>query len=74
MREFVMNTGVYIKAVFVMAFMVLMVLPVYSTAAEKGEKMEDLTAVRVVIETSLGEIELKFFHEEAPNHVKNFIK
>ena len=73
MRRFAMNTGVYIKAVFVMAFLMLMVLPLYSTASEKGEKMEDLTAVRVVIETSLGEIELKFFPEEAPNHVKSFI-
>jgi peptidyl-prolyl cis-trans isomerase B (cyclophilin B) len=33
-----------------------------------------LDNVKAVIETKHGEIELKFFSDKAPNHVKNFIK
>ena len=38
--------------------------------AEEIKKMAETTAV---IETRLGNIELKFFPDVAPNHVKNFI-
>ena len=37
---------------------------------EEIKKMSETTAI---IETNLGNIELKFFPEVAPNHVKNFI-
>ncbi len=40
--------------------------------AKKDEM--DLTKVRAVIETKYGNIELKFFPDKAPGHVKNFIK
>lgn len=41
----------------------------------KGDnEMEKLKNTRVVIETKYGNIELKFYPEVAPNHVKNFIK
>lgn len=36
--------------------------------------MEKLKNTRVVIETKYGNIELKFYPDIAPNHVKNFIK
>jgi peptidyl-prolyl cis-trans isomerase B (cyclophilin B) len=38
--------------------------------AEEIKKMSETTAI---IETTLGNIELKFFPEVAPNHVKNFV-
>jgi peptidyl-prolyl cis-trans isomerase B (cyclophilin B) len=38
--------------------------------AEEIKKMSETTAI---IETNLGNIELKFFPEVAPNHVKNFV-
>lgn len=74
MRRFLLNRSIYFRAGLLSALLMLTLLPLYSSAAEKGEEMEDLKNVRVVIETSLGEIELKFFPEEAPNHVKSFIK
>jgi len=36
-------------------------------------EIEGMSNVTALIRTSLGEIRLKFFSEEAPNHVKNFI-
>lgn len=36
--------------------------------------MEKLKNTRAVIETKYGNIELKFYPDVAPNHVKNFIK
>ncbi|MBI3753078.1 MAG: peptidylprolyl isomerase [Deltaproteobacteria bacterium] len=36
--------------------------------------MEKLNSAHAVIETKFGNIELKFYPEAAPNHVKNFIK
>ena len=41
---------------------------------KKNSSKEDLTKVRAIIETKHGEIEIKFFPDVAPNHVKNFIK
>jgi len=51
-----------------------------SSAADKKEQskgdseMEKLKNTRAVIETKYGKIELKFYPQAAPNHVKNFIK
>ncbi len=39
----------------------------------KPEEIKKMAETRAVIETRLGNIELKFFPEVAPNHVKNFI-
>ncbi len=48
-------------------------------AAEKKEakgenKMERPKAAKAVIETKYGNMEIKFYPDVAPNHVKNFIK
>src|SRR3972149_10861292 len=49
-----------------------------SSAADKKEQskgdseMEKLKNTRAVIETKYGKIELKFYPQAAPNHVKNF--
>ncbi len=37
------------------------------------EEMKKMSETRAAIETKFGNIELKFFPEVAPNHVKNFI-
>jgi peptidyl-prolyl cis-trans isomerase B (cyclophilin B) len=39
----------------------------------KPEEIKKMAETRAIIETRLGNIELKFFPEVAPNHVKNFI-
>ncbi len=38
------------------------------------EEMKKMAATKAVIETKLGNIELRFFPEVAPNHVNNFIE
>jgi peptidyl-prolyl cis-trans isomerase B (cyclophilin B) len=42
--------------------------------AQGANKVEDLKNAKAVIETKFGEIEIKFFPETAPNHVKNFVE
>ena len=49
----------------------VMALSFTLTACAKEEKVKETIAV---IETSLGNIELKFFPDVAPKHVDNFIK
>jgi peptidyl-prolyl cis-trans isomerase B (cyclophilin B) len=44
------------------------------TSAKGGGELEKLKNTKAVIETKLGSIELKFFPDAAPSHVKNFIK
>ena len=39
----------------------------------KPEEIKKMSETRAIIETRLGNIELKFFPEVAPNHVNNFI-
>ena len=39
-----------------------------------GESIQDLSAMRAVLETSLGAITIEFFPERAPNHVRNFLR
>ncbi|HAP67444.1 MAG TPA: peptidylprolyl isomerase [Nitrospinae bacterium] len=43
-------------------------------ASGKGGELENIKTTKAVIETKLGNIEIKFFPDAAPNHVKNFIK
>jgi peptidyl-prolyl cis-trans isomerase B (cyclophilin B) len=38
------------------------------------EEKQNMTETSAVIETKLGNIELRFFPEVAPNHVKNFVE
>lgn len=39
-----------------------------------SKKIEEYKQTRAIIETKLGEIEIKFFPDEAPGHVENFIE
>jgi peptidyl-prolyl cis-trans isomerase B (cyclophilin B) len=38
------------------------------------EEIEKMSKTKAIIETKFGNIELKFFPEDAPNHVNNFIE
>ncbi len=52
----------------------LTVVFLYKNEAKGENEMEKLKNTRAVIETKYGNIELKFYPDIAPNHVKNFIK
>lgn len=66
-------------AVLILIFAISLI-PVAVFSAEKkasgkgGSELEKLKNTKAVVETKLGKIELKFFPDVAPNHVKNFIK
>ena len=50
--------------------------PAFAQVKDKNftpEEMKKMAETSAVIETKLGNIELKFFPDVAPNHVKNFI-
>ncbi len=49
-------------------------LPVTSCAQKEVKKEKAPKPPRAVIETKYGEIEIRFFPEYAPEHVKNFIR
>jgi peptidyl-prolyl cis-trans isomerase B (cyclophilin B) len=62
-----------------MVFFLAIGLAGMSSAEVRQEKFSEkeianMSETRAVIETSLGNIELAFFPEVAPNHVKNFIE
>lgn len=57
---------------------VLLLFPVFANAEVKKpiytkEEIKKMSETKAVIETKFGNIELKFFSDVAPNHVKNFI-
>jgi peptidyl-prolyl cis-trans isomerase B (cyclophilin B) len=55
---------------------VLGLSPAFAQVKDKNftpEEMKKMAETTAVIETKLGNIELKFFPDVAPNHVKNFI-
>jgi peptidyl-prolyl cis-trans isomerase B (cyclophilin B) len=56
--------------------MLLFVGNVYAQPMQKKftpEEIKKMSETTAIIETTLGNIELKFFPDVAPNHVKNFI-
>ncbi len=69
---------VYVRNIKIVAAAFLLVLlaimPASSQAKSKGaKKMGDNKDTRAVIETKYGDIEIKFFPDVAPKHVKNFL-
>lgn len=60
------------------SFFLLILLPVNAISEIKKpaftkEDIKSMSETKAIIETKFGNIELKFFPEVAPNHVKNFI-
>jgi peptidyl-prolyl cis-trans isomerase B (cyclophilin B) len=64
----------YLVAVFLIMFLANAVLAEVRHREFTEEEVEKMSKTRAVIETSFGEIELRFFPEVAPNHVNNFIE
>lgn len=66
----------WFKTGSILIVMLLLAVTVYAQPAQKKFTPEEITKMSdttAFIETSLGIIQLKFFPEVAPNHVKNFI-
>lgn len=60
-------------------FSIMFFLPVFANAEIKKttftqEEIKKMSETKAIIETKFGNIELKFFPDVAPNHVKNFIE
>ena len=53
--------------------LLILSLSVILAFAAGCKKAEEPTETRAIIETKFGNIELRFFSDVAPNHVKNFI-
>jgi len=63
--------------VLVLCFSLLMVVTVSAEVKNKTfakEEIKKMSETKAIIETKLGNIELKFFPDVAPNHVNNFIE
>ncbi|MEE9614401.1 MAG: peptidylprolyl isomerase [Thermodesulfobacteriota bacterium] len=58
---------------FVLAAAVFVFAATPGAQAEE-KRVEETKEVKAVIKTQYGEIEIKFFPDAAPNHVKNFVK
>lgn len=63
--------------IIVISFMLLASASVFAGGRHKTftkEEIKKMDETRAVIETKFGNIELRFFPDVAPNHVKNFIE
>jgi len=66
-----------IKIGFMLVLMLVFAVSAYSEVINKKftkEEIKKMSETRAVIETKVGNIELKFFPDVAPNHVNNFIE
>jgi peptidyl-prolyl cis-trans isomerase B (cyclophilin B) len=67
----------WIRIGSVLAFLLLLMNGAYAETKQKlfaKEEIKKMSETRAIIETSLGNIELKFFPDVAPNHVSNFVE
>jgi peptidyl-prolyl cis-trans isomerase B (cyclophilin B) len=67
----------WIRIGSVLAFFLLLMNGVYPETKQNffaKEEIKKMSETRAIIETSLGNIELKFFPDVAPNHVSNFVE
>jgi peptidyl-prolyl cis-trans isomerase B (cyclophilin B) len=66
----------FVSRAFLLFSLVLFTVSAYAEIKHKTftqEEIKKMAETKAVIETKLGNIELKFFPEVAPNHVNNFI-
>jgi peptidyl-prolyl cis-trans isomerase B (cyclophilin B) len=66
----------YRKVIWTLIAWGLFLSPAFAQVKDKNftpEEMKKMAETTAVIETRLGSMELKFFPDVAPNHVKNFI-
>ena len=67
----------FTRTAFVVVFMLLFAVSALAGPVSKKfskEEIKKMADTHAVIETSFGNIELKFFPDVAPNHVNNFIE
>jgi len=67
----------WIRIGSVLAFFLLLMNGAYAETKQKffaKEEIKKMSETRAIIETSLGNIDLKFFPDVAPNHVSNFVE
>ncbi len=67
----------FLKMSFTMIFTLLLTISAFAEMKQKTftkEEIKKMAETRAVIETKLGNIELRFFPDVAPNHVNNFIE
>ena len=65
------------RIAFIVFFMLLFAVSAFAGPVSKKfskKEIEKMADTRAIIETSFGNIELKFFPDVAPNHVNNFIE
>jgi len=66
-----------IKIGLLLSFLLVWINGAYAETGQKNftqEEIKKMSEIRVVIETKFGNMELKFFPEVAPNHVRSFIE
>ena len=67
----------FLRIESVLVLCILWMSPVHAETKYKKftpEEIKTMSETKAIIETKLGNIELKFFPEVAPNHVNNFIE
>ncbi len=65
------------RTAFIVVFMLLFAVSAFAGPVSKKfskKEIKKMADTRAIIETSFGNIELKFFPDVAPNHVNNFIE
>jgi peptidyl-prolyl cis-trans isomerase B (cyclophilin B) len=65
------------RTAFIVVFMLLFAVSAFAVPVSKKfskKEIKKMADTRAIIETSFGNIELKFFPDVAPNHVNNFIE
>lgn len=73
-REIVKPTMVFVMVLFLAVISFNGCIAAEKKGSKGDTEMEKLKAAKAIIETRYGNIELKFYPDVAPNHVKNFIK
>jgi peptidyl-prolyl cis-trans isomerase B (cyclophilin B) len=66
----------HLSAVLFLTIVLLYTIPAYAETKQKTftkEEIKKMSETKAVIETKFGNIELSFFPDVAPNHVKNFV-
>jgi peptidyl-prolyl cis-trans isomerase B (cyclophilin B) len=69
-----MKKGIYVLLACCVFFYTAVVSAEMKSTKFSKEETKKMAETRAIIETKFGNIEVKFFPEVAPNHVKNFIE
>ena len=76
LRDVRPRTGAALRLIVCLVAALFLIAPAFAEEkkpAQSDKKEKKMTETRAKIETKFGTIELKFFPDVAPNHVKNFV-